>query len=220
MLTDAVVAHLSDQGMTELETLAPSILSAVAGFSATKRLAPRKTVCDAEQVCRSIHDDKGLMGTKIAEQVINGNITVCTNPAARAMRVVKRIFSTSATSTSRWMKSASAARPKAPEMGVLATLFSSVLPISYDLGFLGDGVCDAQINRAQKLLTTTVSFDNSNPLNRMRIIVGELNVELDDNDVQLCSLIETFDSLIWGLLETRLREELDNALEEALRGFS
>ena len=221
MLTDAVVAHLSDQGMTELETLAPSILSAVAGFSCDEAPCPTEDgLCDAEQVCRSIHDDKGLMGTKIAEQVINGNITVCTNPCSAGDAGCEADFFDKCNVYVQVDEiSFSGTAEGDLEMGVLATLFSSVLPISYDLGFLGDGVCDAQINRAQKLLTTTVSFDNSNPLNRMRIIVGELNVELDDNDVQLCSLIETFDSLIWGLLETRLREELDNALEEALSGI-
>jgi len=221
LLDDAVVAHMADQGLTELEEIAPSILSAVAGFSCEQAPCPAGDgVCDAENICRSVHDDKGLIGDKIGEQEVNSSAKVCENQcAANDTACEEDFFNKCNVYVQVDEMSFNGTANGDLEMTVLATLFSSVLPISYDLGFLGEGVCDAQINRAQKLITSTITFDNDNPLDRMRVIVGDIDIALDSDDVQLCTLLEAFDSLIWGLLESRVREELDKALDEAMNGL-
>ena len=75
LLDEAVMVHLSDDGMTELETITPTLLSSLAGFSCdVAPCPPEDGICDEENICRSFSEDNGLIGQKIGEQDVGAGL--------------------------------------------------------------------------------------------------------------------------------------------------
>ncbi len=221
LLEEVVMVHLSDDGMTELETITPTLLGALAGFSCDIAPCPAEDgECDAENICRSFDGNKGLIGQKIGEQEVSGGITICKETCEATDTACQEAFFEKCNIYVQVDEVAfSGLSDGSLQLDVTATLFSSLLSIDYSIPIVGPRTCDASINRGQKSILTTITFDDANPLNRMRVVMGEPTISIDvdsDLDHDCGALANVALSLFGGLLENQIRDELNLAIDEAL----
>jgi hypothetical protein len=223
LLDEAIMVHLSDDGMTQLETITPTLLGSLAGFDCATAPCPAEDgTCDADNVCRSLYEDKGLIGQKIGQQDVSG-ITICEEACeSDDLPCLEAFFDKCNIYVQLDAVQFSGNTTGGLQFDVSATLFSSPLPIKYELPLLGERNCEASINRAEKSIVTTLSFDDTNPLNRMRVIMSEPSISIDVNDDldhDCGALANVALGLFGGVLENQIQDELNSALDEALNGI-
>jgi hypothetical protein len=228
---DAAVARVSPAGVTFIETNLPPIIGSLASSSCTDVPCPTGWGnCDGAGVCKSTDPSTAFIGIKVPPTVVNDpgvyfeELRICTSHRSPTFDDCNIYVDVTDVDL----------QPNANNntLGVLAdvTIWSSTIKMHlYGAGILEpDFNCDVRVRNANdenlpiyKTVGASVSFDASNPLGRLEMNPSPISVEIVEDDLVLCGILEwdIIKGLIFGFLEDSIKSQLQDTVQDVLTGL-
>jgi uncharacterized protein (TIGR03382 family) len=229
--SDAAVARVSPAGVTFIETNLPPIIGSLASSSCTDVPCPAGWgACDGAGVCKSTDPTTAFIGIKIPPTVVNDpgvyfeELRICTSHRSPTFDDCNIYVDVTDVDL----------QPNANNntLGVTAdvTIWSSTIKMHlYGAGILEpDFNCDIRVRNANnqnlpiyKTVGANVSFDASNPLGRLEMNPSPISVDIVENDLVLCGILEwdIIKGLIFGFIEDSIKSQLQDTVHDVLTGL-
>jgi len=229
--SDAAIARVSPSGLSFLETNLPPIIGSLASTACVDVPCPNGWgACDGDGVCKSTDPSTAFIGVKVPPTVVEDpgvyfeELRICTEHRSPTFDDCNVYVDVTGIDL----------QPNANNntLGVTAdvTIWSSLIKMHlYGAGVLEpDFNCDVLVRNAgnqnlpiYKTVGASVSFDASNPLGRLELNPGTLSVDITENDMVLCGILEwdIIKGLVFGFIEESLTEQLQSTVHDVLTGL-
>ena len=206
----AVALFVSEQGVNFLESNLLSILSSFAQTACDTLPCPSDLgACDTNDNCISSDPNAPLVGLKVESSSFTGGELCPADDTGFDECNVYILLQTMELT------------PTDVDADLLIDMDVDVITSLFKVSVLG-GTCDMTIETLDKTVSTTMSFSNDNPLERLEVELGALDFAITEEDMDKidfsggflgsCNIVD----LIFPFFQDTVNEELQSTLQETI----